>query len=109
MCVITSCSLCCSSNKEIVQQAVIELSDRNVYETFTVGPNRAITDHGPLDERMGTSSKTRRCKSCKEELNRCNGHYGYVKLALPVFHIGYVKRVVEILQCICKVRCFLPH
>ena len=32
----------------------------------------------------------------------CAGHYGHIKLELPVFHIGYVKHVLTILQCICK-------
>ena len=27
---------------------------------------------------------------------------GYVKLELPVFHIGYMKATLGILQCICK-------
>lgn len=27
---------------------------------------------------------------------------GYIKLELPVFHIGYLKAVHAILQCICK-------
>jgi DNA-directed RNA polymerase III subunit RPC1 len=30
------------------------------------------------------------------------GHYGYIKLALPVFHIGYYKLMMTILQNICK-------
>ena len=32
----------------------------------------------------------------------CPGHFGFVKLALPVFHVGYFKHTVSILQCICK-------
>ena len=32
----------------------------------------------------------------------CAGHYGHIKLELPVFHIGYFKHVLTILQCICK-------
>lgn len=27
---------------------------------------------------------------------------GYIRLELPVFHIGYFKNTVQILQCICK-------
>lgn len=27
---------------------------------------------------------------------------GFIKLELPVFHIGYLKNTVQILQCICK-------
>jgi DNA-directed RNA polymerase III subunit RPC1 len=30
------------------------------------------------------------------------GHFGYIKLELPVFHIGYFKAIIEILQSICK-------
>lgn len=30
------------------------------------------------------------------------GHFGYIKLELPVFHIGYFKAITEILQNICK-------
>lgn len=33
----------------------------------------------------------------------CNGHFGHVKLVLPAFHVGYFKRVISILQEICKV------
>eukprot|EP00955_Chlamydomonas_euryale_P011314 122097-Chlamydomonas_euryale.AAC.1 len=27
---------------------------------------------------------------------------GYIRLELPVFHIGYFRNTVQILQCICK-------
>lgn len=27
---------------------------------------------------------------------------GYVRLELPVFHVGYLKNIVSILQCVCK-------
>lgn len=55
-----------------------------------------------MDPRMGTSSKSL-CDTCGEPLKACNGHFGQVKLALPVFHIGYLRFVVELLHCICKV------
>ena len=35
-------------------------------------------------------------------MEQCAGHYGYVRLELPVFHIGYLKNVQSILQCVCK-------
>ncbi len=31
-----------------------------------------------------------------------NGNAGYIKLWLPVFHIGYFKSTITTLQCICK-------
>ena len=27
---------------------------------------------------------------------------GYIRLELPVFHIGYFRNTIQILQCICK-------
>ena len=32
----------------------------------------------------------------------CAGHFGYIKLELPVFHIGYFKNIINVLQCVCK-------
>jgi DNA-directed RNA polymerase III subunit RPC1 len=32
----------------------------------------------------------------------CAGHFGYIRLALPVFHIGYLRHTLHLLQCICK-------
>jgi DNA-directed RNA polymerase III subunit RPC1 len=51
---------------------------------------------------QGTSSKTGICETCGEGLQNCNGHFGHVRLALPAFHIGYLKLVIAILQEICK-------
>ena len=42
------------------------------------------------------------CKTCGEQYDACNGHFGYIKLALPLFHVGYFKLTITILQIICK-------
>lgn len=36
---------------------------------------------------------------------------GYIRLELPVFHIGYFKNTIQVLQCICKTcsRVLLPE
>lgn len=57
---------------------------------------------GPKDIRMGTSESIIPCETCKKGLFDCPGHYGYVKLALPVFHVGYFKHTLSILQAVCK-------
>lgn len=61
-----------------------------------------------MDGRMGTSSKSGLCHTCGEGLKECNGHFGYVRLALPAFHIGYFRAIIEILHCICKVWAWQP-
>lgn len=47
---------------------------------------------------QGTSEKDRPCLTCGKNLADCLGHYGYLDLELPCFHIGYFKATIGILQ-----------
>ncbi len=38
-----------------------------------------------------------------QPLQLCTGHFGHIRLPLPVFHIGYLRFIQTILQNICKV------
>ncbi|KAH8810736.1 hypothetical protein F5884DRAFT_842772 [Xylogone sp. PMI_703] len=87
------------STQDIVSQAVIECSDRMLYD---VDRNRTPVEHGVLDPRLGISTYGALCETCGEKLVQCSGHFGYVRLALPAFHIGYLRLVIMILQNICK-------
>ncbi|KAJ5220204.1 DNA-directed RNA polymerase III subunit RPC1 [Penicillium chermesinum] len=87
------------TNNDIVNQAVVEVSDRKF---FDLEHGRTIAPHGPLDPRMGISNKTASCQTCGLQLKDCNGHFGFVRLVLPAFHVGYFRQVIGILQEICK-------
>ena len=65
-------------------------------------PSRRPARGGVLDPRLGVSGKDGVCHTCKEKLQECAGHYGHVNLSLPVFHIGFFKHTLSILQSICK-------
>ena len=41
--------------------------------------------------------------TCHGTFAECPGHYGYLTLALPVYNVGYLNTIVDILKCICKV------
>lgn len=43
------------------------------------------------------------CATCQDVLANCTGHFGYVRLPLPAFHVGYLRFIISILQEICKV------
>ncbi|MCJ8738885.1 hypothetical protein PDJAM_G00040890 [Pangasius djambal] len=58
--------------------------------------------HGVWPKKLGTSEKDRGCETCGKNLADCLGHYGYVDLELPCFHVGYFKAIIGILQMICK-------
>lgn len=51
---------------------------------------------------QGVSVKAGNCETCGLSQIDCVGHYGYIRLVLPVFHWGFFKHTVAILQVICK-------
>jgi DNA-directed RNA polymerase III subunit RPC1 len=65
-------------------------------------PSRTPAPGGCLDPRLGVSDKVSSCATCKRKLTDCAGHFGYIKLPLPVFHIGYLRHTLHLLHCICK-------
>ncbi|KAF2861290.1 DNA-directed RNA polymerase III subunit RPC1 [Piedraia hortae CBS 480.64] len=91
------------SPEHAISQSVLTVNDRDPYESPQPGQRtRPITKRGPIDDRLGISSKSATCKTCGQGLMECNGHFGHVKLSLPVFHYGYLKKVIEVLSCVCK-------
>ena len=64
--------------------------------------SRSSVSHGVLDHRMGTSQKGQDCLTCGKGLSDCAGHFGYINLELPVFHVGYFRAIIQVLQCVCK-------
>lgn len=65
---------------------------------------RKPIEGGLLDPRMGPANKSLSspCATCHADFNDCPGHYGYMPLALPVYNIGYLGTILDILKCICK-------
>ncbi|CAG9565737.1 unnamed protein product [Danaus chrysippus] len=87
------------SATEIQQAAHIQVITKNLYAQ---DGQRVPASYGVLDRRMGTNQKDANCETCGLGLAECVGHYGYVELALPVFHVGYFRSIITILQTICK-------
>ncbi|KKY32415.1 putative dna-directed rna polymerase iii subunit rpc1 [Diaporthe ampelina] len=87
------------SIQDVVSQGVLEVSQRTLYD---MDNNRAPVANGALDPRLGISSKIGKCSTCNLPLQNCVGHWGHVRLALPAFHIGYLRFTQTILQNICK-------
>lgn len=86
----------------MVSQGVLEVSQRDLYDLANNSNIRNPVPNGALDPRLGTSSKTGKCATCNLPLQNCVGHFGHVRLALPAFHIGYLRFTMTILQNICK-------
>ena len=87
------------SSSEIARAGTFHVFERNLYQM----PQRTPMVNGILDPRMGTTDKRGgECATCRGNMVDCAGHFGYIKLELPVFHIGYFKNIISVLQCVCK-------
>ncbi|XP_011874550.1 PREDICTED: DNA-directed RNA polymerase III subunit RPC1 [Vollenhovia emeryi] len=87
------------SQNVMFMQASVEVFSKSLYNEDT---RRTPALYGALDRRMGVSSTGLECETCGKKLNDCVGHFGYQNLQLPVFHVGYFKSIIQILQTICK-------
>ncbi|KFM60620.1 DNA-directed RNA polymerase III subunit RPC1, partial [Stegodyphus mimosarum] len=83
---------------DIRQQAHVSCVNMTLYE----GNTHEAVPYGVLDPKMGTSRKNQKCATCGKQVSDCIGHFGYIDLKLPVFHVGYFRSTITILQTICK-------
>lgn len=96
---ISHVSFCIDSSQEIQQTSHLQVKQKNLYNQ---DQKRTPVQNGVLDRRMGVSQKGTICETCNQGLNECVGHFGYLDLALPVFHVGHFRATVTILQTMCK-------
>jgi DNA-directed RNA polymerase III subunit RPC1 len=87
------------SRHNMKQQAHLHVVAKNLYSQDN---GHIPLSYGLLDKKMGTCSNINNCGTCEKSLNECIGHFGYVDLELPVFHVGYFRSIIGILQTICK-------
>jgi len=96
------------SGSEIRKSAEVQVWNSRIY-----GHDMKPVPNGLLDTRMGLPSKPKKdpskqdkdavCSTCHGPFSDCPGHFGYLKLALPVFNVGFFNCMLDVLKCICKV------
>ena len=89
--------------EEVLRAACMEVVSHDLYQD-NVGDGKVSEPGGLLDERMGPIDIHSRCKTCGVKYENCPGHFGFIKLELPVFHCSFMDRLVKTLQIVCK-RC----
>ncbi|KAJ8756358.1 hypothetical protein K2173_025170 [Erythroxylum novogranatense] len=94
---IKSMQFCTMSEAEVLKAAECQVYLGQYYD-----PNRKPIEGGLLDARMGPANKNSTCGTCGGNFADCPGHFGYVKLTLPVYNVGYMSTILDILKCICK-------
>ena len=84
------------SPEEIEKMAVCQVTNPRSFED-----NGYPTENGINDLRMGTTDK-KLCSTCKCNFKDCPGHFGYIHLATPVFHVGFITECLKLLKCVCS-------
>lgn len=56
---------------------------------------------GLMDPRQGCVNRVSICQTCNGNSASCPGHFAHVELAKPVFHIGFLKKTLKVLRCVC--------
>lgn len=56
---------------------------------------------GLMDPRQGVIDRVAKCQTCAGNMAICPGHFGHIELAKPVYHIGYLTKVIKLLRCVC--------
>ena len=83
--------------KEIEEMAVCKISlDEGGNEN---SGNINDLKMGPIDYDIYNKAK---CSTCNCDLYECPGHFGYIHLEKPVFHVGYIKECANLLNSICS-------
>ncbi|KAL6650947.1 hypothetical protein ACP70R_009872 [Stipagrostis hirtigluma subsp. patula] len=85
------------SGSEIRKSAEVQVWNNRIY-----GQDMKPVPNGLLDKRMGAANKLGECSTCHGSFAECPGHFGYLKLALPVFNVGFFNCILDVLKCICK-------
>ena len=97
---ITQIEFSIFTNKDVELHSVVSTDEFGIdlaesYENYE--PKKG----GLVDLRLGTCDIYLPCTTCGENSYDCPGHFGHTKLAIPLFHYGFLKHLKNLLQCIC--------
>ncbi len=64
--------------------------------------------HTPYDEHMGAIENGKTCQTCREFNDKCPGHFGHIRLPVPIYNRQFIDVILKILQCVCP-HCARPR
>ena len=90
------------SNSNIVKDSAI--ADPNGIVVAEIYNNGEPVQGGAIDKRLGVTESKLECATCGETALKCPGHFGHIRFVEPLFHMGFILYLKNILSCIC-IRC----
>lgn len=59
-------------------------------------------DSSLMDIKMGVIDPGLRCRTCGGKVRECTGHFGYIELARPVYHVRHIPLIYVLLRSTCN-------
>ncbi|KAI9805848.1 MAG: DNA-directed RNA polymerase II subunit rpb1 [Sarcosagium campestre] len=85
------------SAAEIKNMSVVHVEYPETMDEHTKKPR----ERGLNDAHLGTIDRAFKCATCDESMTECQGHYGHIELATPVFHVGFMTKIKKLLETVC--------
>ena len=92
---ITGVQFSILSPEEIRKRSVAEIFTQETYE------NDKPKIGGLFDPRMGVLDHGNICPTDKLNNRESPGYFGHIELALPVFHMHFMKYIINTMKCVC--------
>lgn len=92
---ITGVQFGITSPDEIIRRSVVEVTTDKTYQGNNPVPG------GVFDARLGVIDSGKICPTCKHTNMQCQGHFGHITLARPVYLYQFLEYIEKILFCVC--------
>lgn len=77
------------------RRAVVSITESTVY-VKDLPKGKSVNDH-----HMGAMERHIRCGTCKQTLDKCDGHEAVAEMFVPLYHPKFLERVFKILRNVC--------
>jgi DNA-directed RNA polymerase II subunit RPB1 len=84
-----------TSPEEILRRSVVEVITDKTHQSNNPVPG------GVFDARLGVIESGKVCPTCKHTNLQCQGHFGHITLARPVYLYQFLDFIVKTLNCVC--------
>ena len=85
------------SAEDILKESVCEIN--NPKRTVQDGTFRNVK-HSVRDARLGPLNRHTKCETCGTK--NCDGHFGHIVLAEPMYHPKFTSQLIRWLRCVCR-------
>jgi len=87
------------SNRDIIDYSVMDNPAGIIIAE--INNNGEPVQGGVVNKKLGVTEMGVECDECGETSAKCPGHFGHIKMAEAVFHVGFLPYLKTILSCIC--------